>query len=87
VRLLLLAKDLGSQRVPASELGRRLGLSGYPLRKTIEQERRFTVERLAEMHRRLLEADRSVKRGEADEALLLEMLIADLTLGGTAPSL
>ena len=39
------------------------------------------------MHRRLLEADRSVKRGEADEALLLEMLIADLTLGGTAPSL
>ena len=81
VRLLLLAKDLRAQGVPAAQIGRRLSLSSYPLRKTIEQEGRFTEERLVEMHRKLLEADISVKTGGTDEQLALDMLIADLASG------
>ena len=78
VRLLLLAKDLRAQRVPKAEMGRRLSLSGYPLQKTLEQEGRFTTERLAHIHRKLLEADLSIKTGEASEQLVVEMLVAEL---------
>ena len=84
VRLLLLAKDLKAQRVPSAELGRRLSLSGYPLRKTLEQEGRFTMERLAHIHRKLLEADLSIKTGEASEQLVVEMLVAELASEATA---
>ena len=37
VRLLMLAKDLRRQGVAHDEMGSRLGVSGYPLRKTLEQ--------------------------------------------------
>ena len=49
-----------------------------PLKKTLEQERRFTHQQLAAIHRKLLEADLSIKTGEADEQLALEMLVAEL---------
>ena len=78
VRFLLVAKDLRAQQVPRAELGRRLSLSGYPLQKTLEQEGRFTSERLAHIHRKLLEADLSIKTGKASEQLVLEMLVAEL---------
>jgi DNA polymerase-3 subunit delta len=78
VRLLLLAKDLRAQRVPKAEMGRRLSLSGYPLQKTLEQEGKFTTEHLTHIHRKLLEADLSIKTGEASEQLVVEMLVAEL---------
>jgi len=84
VRLLLLAKELIAQRVPRAELGRRLSLSGYPLQKTLEQEGRFTTERLVHIHRKLLEADLSIKTGEASEQLVVEMLVAELASEPTA---
>ena len=78
VRLLLLAKELRAQGVSPAEMGSRLSLSGYPLRKTLEQEGKFTPRRLAEIHHRLLEADLSIKTGASDEQLVLDMLIAGL---------
>ncbi len=79
VRLLLLAKDIRAQGVPTAEIGGRLSLTGYPLRKTLEQEARFSHEWLAEIHRKLLEADLSVKTGDVDEQLVLDMLIGGLS--------
>ena len=81
VRLLLLAKDLIAQGVSPAEIGKRLSITGYPLRKTLEQQGRFTIQRLAGIHRKLLEADLSIKRGATDEQLALEMLIAGLARG------
>ena len=78
VRLLLLTKELKAERVGASELGARLKLSDYPLRKTLEQESRFTSDHLVQAHRRLLEADVSIKSGAVPEDLAVELLIADL---------
>ena len=78
VRFLLLAKELKAQGVPSAQIGRQLSLSGYPLRKILEQEGRLTGPRLAQIHRKLLEADLSIKTGEADEHLVLDMLIAEL---------
>ncbi len=78
VRLLLLAKDVRERGVPQADIGKHLSLSGYPLKKTLEQERKFTHQQLAAIHRKLLEADLSIKTGEADEQLALEMLVAEL---------
>ena len=79
VRLLLLAKELRAQKVPQAEMGSRLGLSGYPLRKTLDQERRFTMEGLTHIHGKLLESDISIKTTGADEQLVLDLLIAEIS--------
>ena len=78
VRLLILAKELKAEGVPGNELGSRLGLSGYPLRKTLDQERAFTSARLVETHRRLLVADLSLKSTGADSGLVIDVLVAQL---------
>ena len=78
-RLLLLAKDLKANGVPSAEMGRRLRLSGFPLRKTLEQEGRLTAERLVDMHRKLLEADLAMKSGAVAENTALDTLIADVS--------
>ena len=83
-RLLLLAKDLKAQRVPHQELGQRLSLSGYPLTKTLEQEGRFTAERLRLIHRKLLEADLAIKTGAADEQMALDMLVVEISVSAGA---
>lgn len=78
VRLLVLAKDLKAEGVPAAEHGKRLGISGYPLQKTQDQERRFTSERLVDIHNKLLEADLSLKTTSVDDGLILDLLVAEI---------
>ena len=82
VRLLLLAKELRASRLDGGEMGRRLGLSGYPLRKTLEQEPSFSRERLVDIHHHLLETDLSIKTGLLDEEVALEVLVADIAAAG-----
>ncbi|MCY4577967.1 MAG: hypothetical protein OXD31_02870, partial [Chloroflexi bacterium] len=79
VRFLILAKDLKSRGFAQDEIGRRISISGYPLTKTMQQEGRFSAERLVEIHRRLLEADLSIKTGAADEEMALDTLIIALS--------
>ena len=78
VRLLLLAKDLRAQGVADPQMGGRLSLSGYPLRKTLDQEKRFTHEQLAHIHESLVQLDLSSKTLPIDERVALETLIAEL---------
>ncbi len=78
VRLLLLAKDLRAQGVPGPQMGSRLSLSGYPLRKTLEQEKRFTHERLVDIHGELVNLDLSSKTLPIDERVAFETLIAGM---------
>ena len=79
VRFLIVAKDMKSRGFQQDEIGRRLSIRGYPLTKTMQQEGRFSAERLAEIHRRLLEADLSIKTGAADEEMALDALIVGLS--------
>ena len=79
VRLLLLAKELIQQQVPQGDLGSRLGInSAYPLRKTLEQARRFTPEALRQLHKGLLDTDIAIKTGALGERLALEFLVAEV---------
>ena len=78
VRLLILAKELRRQRVGQEEMGRRMGVRGYPLQKTLEQAPRFTEQRLAAAHRLLAEADERMKSGGARDEVVLDLLLSDL---------
>ena len=78
VRLLILAKEIGARRLSTGEASQRLKLSGYPLRKTLFQADRFSMERLVEIHRMHLEADLAMKSTGGDDELILDTLIADI---------
>ncbi|MDP6772298.1 MAG: hypothetical protein QF704_16450, partial [Anaerolineales bacterium] len=78
VRLLIMAKELRMQGIQSTEQGKRLGLTGYPLRKTQELERKFDKLRLAKIHRILLEADINIKFAAIDEEIILDTLVAEL---------
>ena len=81
-RFLIVAKDLKARGFAQDEIGRRLSIRGYPLTKTMQQEGRFSAERLTEIHRRLIEADLSIKTGAADEDMALDTLIIALSERG-----
>ena len=79
-RFLLLAKDLKKSNTPKNEIGKRLGVSGYPLDKTLQQEPKFTEAQLREIHNNLLIADLSIKTGAADEIAAIDMLVLQLSV-------
>ena len=79
VRFLIVAKDMKARGFQQDEIGRKLSISGYPLTKTMQQEGRFDAVRLVEIHRRLIEADLSIKTGAADEEMALDALIVALS--------
>jgi len=82
-RFLVLAQELGSQRVPPSEWGDRLGIQQeFVLRKTIQQARQYSADQLRQLYHLLLEADLSIKRGETtDDVAMVEFLAQAGTLG------
>ena len=82
VRLLIMAKDMTARGVTRDDIGRRLRLSGWVLNKTLQQERRMTHEYLAYFHDRLIETDLTLKTKPMAEQLVIEMLVADLTISG-----
>ena len=78
VRHLLLAKEMRGRGLASAEIGRALGIPEFAARRVMGQESRLSFEQLSAMHRELLEADVSIKRGEAGERLAVEMLAASL---------
>ena len=79
LRLLLQAKELSLNGVVASEIKTRLGLaSDYTLTKALEQSRRYSIRRLEQVYRKLLDTDLSIKRGIWKGDLALDLLVAEL---------
>ena len=78
-RLLIQAKMLSTQRLPMSTIGSKLGLpSGFVLEKTLEQARGYSLGRLKDTYRKLLETDLSIKTGAVDGEVALDLLITEL---------
>lgn len=86
VRLLLLAKDLRSQGLSREEIGRRLRLAGFLLRKVMEQGARLTHDELVAMYRAIVQADLALKSGPVEEAVVLDLLVTALAGEGRAQS-
>jgi DNA polymerase-3 subunit delta len=78
VRLLLLARDLRLRKVSTSSVGKRLSLSGFPLQKTLEMEKRIYHGRLEFIHEMILESDIRVRDGSISSDVALDLLLAEL---------
>ncbi|TET37549.1 MAG: DNA polymerase III subunit delta [Dehalococcoidia bacterium] len=79
LRLLVQAKELSLKGVPASLIKDRLGLaSDYTLTKALQQSRRYSMGRLEQVYRKLLETDLAIKRGIWKGELALDLLVAEL---------
>jgi DNA polymerase-3 subunit delta len=78
-RLLVQAKELINKGKSEFEIQSKLGLtSEFAWRKTAEQASQYSFERLKELYRRLLTADLSIKTGEYEPELALNILTAEL---------
>lgn len=83
LRLLALARDLADRGVPQQEMGRRMGTnSDFVVRKTLGQARRMSLADISDKYRRVLESDLAIKQGRLEPAVSLELLVADLAMGG-----
>lgn len=80
LRLAVRAKSLGD--IPEAELASRLGISGFPLKKTHRQARAYSWARLRTAYRRLVEMDLAVKTGKCEGDLAMTLYIADMRSGG-----
>jgi DNA polymerase-3 subunit delta len=85
-RLVVLAQELASQKVPREQWGERLGIQQeFVLRKTTEQARRYSAEQIRQLYHLLLEMDLSLKTGDlSDELAMAEFLAKAGGLGRTA---
>ena len=73
------AKELSQQGLSAAEIKARLELkSDYVLKKVLEQGQRYSMGRLEQIYRKLLETDLSIKRGLWRGELALDILITEL---------
>tara|TARA_Y100001970_G_scaffold88654_2_gene111871 strand:- start:11142 stop:12101 length:960 start_codon:yes stop_codon:yes gene_type:complete len=79
LRLLLIASDLRNRHVKVSEFSQRLSISGYPLQKTLEMEKRFDFSRLLKIYGLILKSDIRVRSGLMSDSSSLDLLIAEMS--------
>jgi DNA polymerase-3 subunit delta len=84
-RNLLLAQALLREGLGSDQIGTRLGLRDYPLRKTIEQASRIPADALETAYRRILESDVAVKTGVLEDDTALEVLVVALSELAASP--
>jgi len=79
VRLLVEVKDLINQKCNRNEIRDRMGIaSDFVLNKALEQSRNYSMERLEQIYRKILETDISIKQGIWKGDLALDLLVAEL---------
>jgi DNA polymerase-3 subunit delta len=83
VRMVIVAQDMTGNGSNQDDIAQRIGAKtgSYPMRKTLDQARKFPPSYLASVHRRLLEADVAFKTG-ADERIGVELLVARISTAG-----
>ncbi len=79
LRLIVRTKDIQTARMSPNELRSRLGLTQeFVARKTLEQARHYSLPRLRQVYRQLLETDLAIKTGKYEPELALNILVAEL---------
>lgn len=78
-RTLTLARELLDSRQDIKNIGEALGISSeYRLGRIVQQARKYNISKLENILSLLLRTDRSIKQGQFEETLALEILILDL---------
>ena len=79
VRLLVQIKELINQKCNRNEIRERMGImNDFVLNKALEQSRNYSMERLEQIYRKILETDISIKQGIWKGDLALDLLVAEL---------
>lgn len=78
IRTLIQVRDMLDQRVSEGRMAERSGLSDFTVRKAVGQAKQFSMKKLLEIHRGLLELDHGVKTGKADAELSLDSLVVEM---------
>lgn len=78
-RLLLQMKDLAARGLTFNAAREQLKLHPFVAQKTWTQASNFTLTRLEEIYRKLLDTDIAIKTGRSEPGVALEVLIVDLT--------
>ncbi len=83
MRMIVTARELKAQRVPISEARGRLGNGPeFAVRKVLEQAGRYSLPRLRQVYRLLVEADLAVKTGRYEPELAVGLLVTELSRKG-----
>lgn len=81
-RILLQVKDMQAQRLSPSEMQAVLEIShAFIIEKSLRQTRNFSIERLEAILSRLAEVEQTIKTGQMDELLALDLLVVELCGG------
>jgi DNA polymerase-3 subunit delta len=79
VRLLVEVKELINLKCNRNEIRDRMGITNdFVLNKALEQSRNYSMERLEQIYRKILETDISIKQGIWKGDLALDLLVAEL---------
>jgi DNA polymerase-3 subunit delta len=79
VRLLVQVKELINLKCNRNEIRDRMGImNDFVLNKALEQSRNYSMERLEQIYRKILETDISIKQGIWKGDLALDLLVAEL---------
>ena len=75
-RLVVLARAMLDRRVTDRQIGTSLGIGAdFAIKRTLAQAKRHTYQNLCTLYHRLLDSELSVKSGECDEAVALDLLV------------
>ncbi len=82
VRFIVLVKELIEQKKNKFDIQSKLGLSDYPLQKTLEQADKYSMPRLKVFYDKLLETDIAIKTGKYDGELAMNILVVEICGSG-----
>lgn len=77
-RNLIIIKDLTNRSLNPSEISQKTALHPFVIRKSLDIIDNFTTEKLQKIYQKLLEADISIKTGQIEPRLALDLLIVGL---------
>jgi DNA polymerase-3 subunit delta len=79
IRALVIGREIHDERGTVNDFPKALKISYYPARLALEGASRFSNKFLDMIYHRLLELDESIKTGQIDADLALELLVIELT--------
>ena len=79
VRVLIVAHDILDERLTVNDFPKVLKIAPYPAKLAMESASRFSMKFLDTIYHRLLEIDESIKTGQIEPDLALELLVIELT--------
>jgi DNA polymerase-3 subunit delta len=79
-RIIIQVKELHARGLSVSETAKRLGLHEFVVKKGVSQARNFSFDQLSRIYDLLAESDTSIKTGRLNQALALDLLVAEVTL-------